>query len=68
MSYNVALFITCLTDQFFPHVGIAVTKILEHFGCKVYFPEAGVTKLADLRGKKIATVGRTSSAYYLRLI
>src|SRR5256885_17089472 len=40
MSYNVALFITCLTDQFFPHVGIAVTKILEHFGCKVYFPEA----------------------------
>src|SRR5689334_12665851 len=26
---------------------------------------AGVTKLADLRGKRIATVGRTSSAYYL---
>src|SRR5690349_19853717 len=26
---------------------------------------AGVTRLADLRGKKIATFGRTSSAYYL---
>jgi L-lactate dehydrogenase complex protein LldE len=37
---NVALFITCLTDQFYPHVGIAVTKVLEHFGCKVCFPEA----------------------------
>jgi len=36
---NVALFITCLTDQFYPHVGVAVTKILEHFGCKVSFPQ-----------------------------
>jgi L-lactate dehydrogenase complex protein LldE len=37
---NVALFITCLTDQFYPRVGIAVTKILEHFGCNVCFPSA----------------------------
>jgi L-lactate dehydrogenase complex protein LldE len=40
MAHNVALFITCLTDQFYPQVGVAVTKILEHFGCKVYFPDA----------------------------
>src|SRR4029078_6498169 len=40
MSHRVALFVTCLTDQFYPHVGVAVTKILEHFGCKVYFPQA----------------------------
>ena len=38
MNPNVALFITCLTDQFYPHVGVAVTKILEHFGCSVVFP------------------------------
>jgi L-lactate dehydrogenase complex protein LldE len=37
---NVALFITCLTDQFYPHVGVAVTKILEHYGCRVDFPQA----------------------------
>jgi hypothetical protein len=37
---KVALFITCLTDQFYPHVGVAVTKILEHFGCEVSFPQA----------------------------
>jgi L-lactate dehydrogenase complex protein LldE len=37
---NVALFITCLTDQFYPHVGVAVTKILERFGCTVHFPTA----------------------------
>jgi L-lactate dehydrogenase complex protein LldE len=36
---KVALFITCLTDQFYPHVGVAVTKILEHFGCEVAFPQ-----------------------------
>src|SRR5436305_1496140 len=38
-SHNVALFVTCLTDQFYPRVGIAVTKILEHLGCRVSFPE-----------------------------
>ncbi len=37
---DVALFVTCLTDQFYPHVGIAVTKILERFGCRVHFPQA----------------------------
>ena len=37
---TVALFITCLTDQFYPRVGVAVTKILERFDCKVVFPEA----------------------------
>jgi L-lactate dehydrogenase complex protein LldE len=40
MAHNVALFITCLTDQFYPHVGVAVTKILEHYGCKVCFPQS----------------------------
>jgi L-lactate dehydrogenase complex protein LldE len=38
MSKRVALFITCLTDQFYPRVGVAVVKILEHFGCTVVFP------------------------------
>jgi L-lactate dehydrogenase complex protein LldE len=40
MAHQVALFITCLTDQFYPHVGVAVTKILEHHGCRVEFPDA----------------------------
>ena len=37
---DVALFITCLTDQFYPRVGVAVTKILERLGCRVHFPRA----------------------------
>ena len=40
MAHDVALFITCLTDQFYPRVGVAVTKILEHYGCRVHFPAA----------------------------
>lgn len=38
MSRRVALFITCLTDQFYPRVGVAVTRILEQLGCTVEFP------------------------------
>lgn len=40
MPRNVALFVTCLTDQYYPRVGIAVTKILERFDCRVEFPQA----------------------------
>ncbi|GIK15899.1 MAG: Fe-S oxidoreductase [Planctomycetota bacterium] len=37
---NVALFITCLTDTFSPRAGVAVVRVLRHFGCNVSFPEA----------------------------
>jgi L-lactate dehydrogenase complex protein LldE len=36
---NVALFVTCLTDTFFPRAGEAVVRVLRHFGCTVAFPE-----------------------------
>lgn len=39
MPLQVALFVTCLTDQYYPQVGIAVTRILEKFGCEVIFPQ-----------------------------
>lgn len=35
---DVALFVTCLTDTFFPRVGEAVVRLLRHFGCRVHFP------------------------------
>ena len=35
---KVSLFIACLTDTFYPRTGIAVVKVLEHFGCDVDFP------------------------------
>jgi L-lactate dehydrogenase complex protein LldE len=36
---RVALFVTCLTDTFYPRTGIAMVKVLEHLGCTVEFPQ-----------------------------
>jgi L-lactate dehydrogenase complex protein LldE len=37
---RVALFVTCLTDTFFPSTGRAVVALLERLGCTVQFPMA----------------------------
>ncbi|MEX0886192.1 MAG: (Fe-S)-binding protein [Phycisphaeraceae bacterium] len=37
---KLALFVTCLTDAFYPRTGIATVKVLEHLGCDVTFPQA----------------------------
>jgi len=37
---DVGIFITCLTDTFFPRVGEATVRLLRHFGCRVHFPPA----------------------------
>lgn len=37
---KVALFVTCLVDQFFPQVGVATVKLLRRHGCEVVFPPA----------------------------
>jgi L-lactate dehydrogenase complex protein LldE len=37
---RIALFVTCLTDTFYPRVGEAVVRVLEHLGHDVHFPEA----------------------------
>ncbi len=40
MSTRVSLFVTCVIDQIFPQVGIAVTQVLERLGYQVDFPPA----------------------------
>jgi L-lactate dehydrogenase complex protein LldE len=37
---SVALFVTCLVDQLFPHIGAATVRVLERAGCAVSFPLA----------------------------
>lgn len=37
---RVALFVTCLVDQLYPHVGEAAVRVLERAGCGVVFPHA----------------------------
>ncbi len=39
MSVRVSLFVTCIVDQLFPKVGIAMADVLERAGCQVDFPE-----------------------------
>lgn len=36
---RVSLFITCLVDQFFPHVGVSMARLLHQQGVEVDFPE-----------------------------
>jgi len=40
LNTRVSLFVTCIVDQVFPRVGIAITQVLERLGCQVHFPEA----------------------------
>ncbi len=40
MSTSVSLFVTCIVDQVFPQVGIAITGVLERLGYQVHFPKA----------------------------
>ncbi|WP_300978774.1 heterodisulfide reductase-related iron-sulfur binding cluster [Flavobacterium sp.] len=35
---EVALFVPCYIDQFYPNVGIVTLQLLEKVGCKVTFP------------------------------
>jgi L-lactate dehydrogenase complex protein LldE len=37
---RVSLFVTCIVDQVFPQVGIAMTQVLERLGFQVDFPHA----------------------------
>jgi L-lactate dehydrogenase complex protein LldE len=36
---RVSLFVTCIVDQLFPNVGVAMTEVLERAGCQVEFRE-----------------------------
>src|SRR4051794_17190298 len=40
MSNQVSLFVTCMVDQLFPKVGMAMATVLERLGYRVDFPEA----------------------------
>jgi L-lactate dehydrogenase complex protein LldE len=40
MPQRVSLFVTCIVDQLFPKIGLAMTDVLERLGFAVDFPEA----------------------------
>ena len=40
MPLRVSIFVTCVVDQLFPNVGLAMADVLERSGCRIDFPEA----------------------------
>src|SRR5436190_343395 len=40
MAQRVSLFVTCVVDQLFPNVGMAMAEVLERIGYAIDFPEA----------------------------
>lgn len=40
MARGVSLFVTCIVDQLFPKVGMAMAEVLERLGYEIDFPEA----------------------------
>src|ERR1700693_946870 len=39
MGKRVSLFVTCIVDQLFPKVGMAMAEVLERLGYQIDFPE-----------------------------
>jgi L-lactate dehydrogenase complex protein LldE len=39
MPHRVSLFVTCIVDQLFPHIGMAMATVLERLGYQIDFPE-----------------------------
>src|ERR1017187_5008311 len=39
MGNRVSLFVTCMVDQLFPKVGMAMARVIERLGYQVDFPE-----------------------------
>src|SRR5579885_316619 len=39
MGTRVSLFVTCIVDQLFPQIGMALSEVLERVGYQVEFPE-----------------------------
>src|ERR1035437_8150408 len=39
MAERVSLFVTCIVDQLFPQIGMAMAEVLERLGYELDFPE-----------------------------
>ena len=58
MGKRVSLFVTCMVDQLFPKVGLAMADVLERLGYVVDFPE----ELIDQAKHKFRPAGRSGIA------
>ena len=67
MPARVALFVTCLVDQIFPSVGLAMTEVLERLGYGVDFPEAQTCCGQPAFNSGYTDEARKVAAHFLRV-
>jgi L-lactate dehydrogenase complex protein LldE len=67
MALRVSLFVTCLVDQLFPEVGIAMSEVLERAGCEVEFREQQTCCGQPAFNSGFATEAREVARHFLRV-
>ncbi|MDR3702559.1 MAG: (Fe-S)-binding protein [Candidatus Sulfopaludibacter sp.] len=66
MGKRVSLFVTCMVDQLFPKVGLAMADVLERLGYQVDFPEAQTCCGQPAFNSGYRAEARTVARHFLR--
>ena len=64
---RVSLFVTCIVDQVFPQVGLAMAGAIEHAGCEIEFREAQTCCGQPAFNSGYRREARTVAEYFLRV-
>jgi L-lactate dehydrogenase complex protein LldE len=67
MPLRVSLFVTCLVDQLFPDVGLAMADVLERAGCEVDFREEQTCCGQPAFNSGFTTEARSVARHFLRV-
>ncbi|MGH9661590.1 MAG: (Fe-S)-binding protein, partial [Bryobacteraceae bacterium] len=67
MRLRVSLFVTCVVDQLFPRVGLAMAEVLERIGCDVEFREAQTCCGQPAFNSGFRTEAREVARHFLRV-
>src|SRR4029450_6348302 len=65
MEKRVSLFVTCMVDQLFPRVGMAMAEVLERLGYRLDFPENQTCCGQPAFNSGFRTEGRTGGRGFL---
>jgi len=66
MSVRVSLFVTCIVDQVFPNVGMAMADVLERAGCELEFREAQTCCAQPAFNSGYRTEARSVAEHFLK--
>ena len=66
MPKEVSIFVTCVVDQLFPNVGLAMAAVLERLGYRVHFPGSADLLWPARIQQWVSRRGRKSSQAFLK--